>query len=60
MTWPDYGAPESTDFKIIGKILDFMRDHHQRSLANNSENKIVIHCSAGIGRTGTIIALYNI
>jgi len=56
MTWPDHGAPDESDNKIIAKILDFMRDSHQRV----PSNKIVVHCSAGIGRSGTIIAIYNI
>ncbi|CDW79453.1 protein tyrosine phosphatase [Stylonychia lemnae] len=60
LAWPDYGAPEATDFKIVGQILEYIREYHQKSLSNNSENKIVIHCSAGIGRTGTILAIYNI
>ena len=60
LAWPDYGAPESQDFKVIGRILETMREFHQRSLASNSENKIVVHCSAGIGRTGSILSIYNI
>lgn len=60
LAWPDYGAPESTDFKIIAKILEYIREYHMKSQANNYENKIVIHCSAGIGRTGTILSIYNI
>jgi receptor-type tyrosine-protein phosphatase gamma len=58
LTWPDHGAPDESDNKIIGKILEFMREYHNRS--RSSENKIVVHCSAGIGRSGTIIAIYNI
>ena len=60
MTWPDHGAPDEADNKIIAKILEYMREYYTRSKANNGENKIVVHCSAGIGRSGTIIAIFNI
>lgn len=60
LTWPDHGAPDESDFKIISKTLDFIREFHQRSVLNNNENKLVFHCSAGIGRSGTIIAIYNV
>lgn len=59
-TWPDHGVPEESDYKIIGKILDYIKEYHASSKANNNENKIIIHCSAGIGRTGTLIAIYNL
>ena len=60
MAWPDHGAPDETDNKVMAKIIDFIREYHQRSKANNNENKIVVHCSAGIGRSGTMISIYNI
>jgi protein tyrosine phosphatase len=57
-TWPDHGAPEEADNKIISKILEYLREYHDNSKTYGS--KIVVHCSAGIGRSGTIIAIYNI
>ncbi|XP_055519260.1 receptor-type tyrosine-protein phosphatase H-like isoform X1 [Leucoraja erinacea] len=50
-SWPDHGVPKTTD-----KLLQFqrmMRDY----LNKNRAGLPVVHCSAGVGRTGTLIAL---
>lgn len=47
--WPDHGVPESVDG--IATAL-----HHLR--AADPEHPVLVHCSAGIGRTGTFIAAY--
>lgn len=49
LTWPDYGVP--TDRDQVLHLIDAIR--------NRSKTKapILMHCSAGVGRTGTIIAL---
>uniref|UniRef100_A0A8C5R2U5 protein-tyrosine-phosphatase n=1 Tax=Leptobrachium leishanense TaxID=445787 RepID=A0A8C5R2U5_9ANUR len=49
--WPDHGVPETTDVLINFRniICDFMN--------NYPRTPILVHCSAGVGRTGTLIAL---
>ncbi|XP_066202660.1 tyrosine-protein phosphatase non-receptor type 4 isoform X4 [Saccopteryx leptura] len=48
--WPDHGVPDdSSDF------LDFVC--HIRSKRASKEEPVVVHCSAGIGRTGVLITM---
>ncbi|XP_062593163.1 receptor-type tyrosine-protein phosphatase alpha-like [Saccostrea cucullata] len=49
--WPDHGVPEAINLVVFHR-------HVQRVFAESPDNsKIVVHCSAGLGRTGTFIAL---
>lgn len=52
-SWPDNDIPQSpADIQALLTLLDVSR------IANNhSTNPRIIHCSAGVGRTGTFIAL---
>ena len=54
--WPDFGAP--TDTKSIIALVSELKKKvtHLRK----KECKVLVHCSAGVGRTGTFIALYLI
>ncbi|XP_008546122.1 receptor-type tyrosine-protein phosphatase beta isoform X1 [Microplitis demolitor] len=48
--WPDHDAPE--DFDAVINFCQIMRRN-----INSNRNLVVIHCSSGIGRTGTLIAI---
>ncbi|XP_006823994.2 receptor-type tyrosine-protein phosphatase beta-like [Saccoglossus kowalevskii] len=48
--WPDHGVPEET-----GSLIKFVRS--VRAQIQNDGTPTVVHCSAGVGRTGTFIAL---
>ena len=53
--WPDHGIPDTSDGKIfdvlcgINKLVDQF---------NTEEKPIIVHCSAGVGRTGTFVSMY--
>ncbi|XP_029954405.1 receptor-type tyrosine-protein phosphatase H-like isoform X5 [Salarias fasciatus] len=50
--WPDHGVPQGTD--VLIQFRGLMRQHIER---DGGRAPTVVHCSAGVGRTGTIIAL---
>ncbi|KAF0025362.1 hypothetical protein F2P81_022243 [Scophthalmus maximus] len=50
--WPDHGVPQGT--KALIQFRRIMRWHMERE---GVRAPTVVHCSAGVGRTGTIIAL---
>ncbi|XP_061124492.1 receptor-type tyrosine-protein phosphatase O isoform X3 [Syngnathus typhle] len=51
-SWPDHGVPT---VNAIESILQFVRIVRQQ--ANKTKEPVVVHCSAGVGRTGTFMAL---
>ncbi|XP_037704134.1 receptor-type tyrosine-protein phosphatase beta isoform X1 [Choloepus didactylus] len=53
--WPDHGVPETTQSLI--QFVRTVRDYVNRS---HGAGPTVVHCSAGVGRTGTFIALDRI
>eukprot|EP00794_Sanderia_malayensis_P014900 gene14900-16444_t len=50
--WPDHGAPDSPD-----SVLDLLDDIYAQHLRCNKKGPLLFHCSAGIGRTGTVIVI---
>ena len=49
-SWPDHGVPEHAT------ALLQLRKKALRSW-NDGQHPILVHCSAGVGRTGTLIAI---
>lgn len=59
--WPDHGVPDN-----IEPIMNILKEVRLRMFQNNNESEecvplsseyMAVHCSAGCGRTGTIIAI---
>ncbi|XP_062418961.1 receptor-type tyrosine-protein phosphatase eta [Pungitius pungitius] len=50
--WPDHGVPETTELLISFRHL--VREHMDQYSRNSPT---VVHCSAGVGRTGTFITI---
>lgn len=53
-TWPDFGVPEPPS-----TLVRFVRAFREK-VPPNGNHPIIAHCSAGVGRSGTFIALDRI
>ncbi|KAF2443995.1 hypothetical protein P171DRAFT_23717 [Karstenula rhodostoma CBS 690.94] len=51
--WPDFLVPEGADRAALLRLIALSREKN----ADNATNPRIVHCSAGVGRSGTFIAL---
>ena len=52
--WPDMEAPKDT------KVLLDLYEEAEDILSKNPDSAMMVHCSAGVGRTGTFIGLFKL
>ena len=56
--WPDYGVPQEMDHLL--KTVNEVRDIISAQKGRREKFNILVHCSAGVGRTGSFFALYQL
>ena len=47
--WPDHGLVPA---EVLGKFIQTLNRHNEK----NPEKPLLVHCSAGLGRSGTLVA----
>lgn len=52
LSWPDHGVPQEP-----GGVLSFLEQVNDKQQELAKAGPMIIHCSAGIGRTGTIVVI---
>jgi len=50
--WPDYGIPDETDTASLINLIALSNTHNL-----SPQNPRIVHCRAGVGRSGTFIVL---
>lgn len=53
--WPDFGVPALEDLESFFTLMRLSREKNA-----NPANPRIVHCSAGVGRSGTFIALEHL
>jgi protein-tyrosine phosphatase len=53
--WPDFGVPDLADLDSFFELMRLSRE-----LNANPSNPRIVHCSAGVGRSGTFITLEHL
>ena len=53
--WPDHGVPDISDGKVFEIFFEINKKVDEY---NKGKDPIIVHCSAGVGRTGTFVSMY--
>ena len=54
LQWKDFNAPEHAP-----GMLHFIKRINEEASRSSEQRPIVVHCSAGVGRSGTLVRIYS-
>ena len=55
VAWPDFGLP-ATAASMLEVIAAMHKTNALTKTPDSGESPVIVHCSAGVGRTGTLMA----
>ncbi|WAR09002.1 PTPRB-like protein, partial [Mya arenaria] len=58
LKWPDMGCPE--DPEMLLEFVKSVKEHNKRPGGAQNAGPMIVHCSAGVGRTGTFIVVDHV
>lgn len=60
--WPDHGVPTNAKGEMNAADVIALLQHvqHLRDAADGGTSSLLVHCSAGVGRTGTFIVIDHV
>eukprot|EP00035_Acanthoeca_spectabilis_P030944 m.11809 g.11809 ORF g.11809 m.11809 type:complete len:814 (+) comp4473_c0_seq2:296-2737(+) len=60
--WPDHGVPTNAKGEMnAADVIDLLQHvQHLRDAADGGTSSLLVHCSAGVGRTGTFIVIDHV
>ena len=60
MGWPDHGVPKKKELSAFDSLVELTLDEYNNIRESEETKRLLFHCSAGIGRTGTLLSILHI